>query len=61
MNYKRGLECLIRYTNTEKWVQKTTRSELRRVWISSETLFLVFDIALYNTASYSRILIGSRF
>ena len=42
--------CFIRYPNTEKWVKKneTQRSsfiQLRRVWISDETLFRVFDIA----------------
>ena len=45
-------ECFIRYPNTEKWVEKTWRSQvffffnqLRNVWISDETFFRVFDIA----------------
>ena len=41
---------IIRYPNTEKWVEKTRRSrvffnQLRSVWISDETFCGVFDIA----------------
>ena len=46
-------ECFIRYPNTSKMVQKNSAAPRffnppLSVWISDETLFLVFDILLQN-------------
>ena len=44
---KQKEECFIRYSNTEKWVEKTRCNgvlfnQLQSVWISDETLFQMF-------------------
>ena len=47
---KHSKEC---FSNTEKWAEKTRRSLLLSVWISDETLFLVFEILLLKLINYS--------
>ena len=55
-------ECFIRYPNTSKLVKKNSAAPrffnpLLSVWISDETLFLVFDILLVKYKE-DRVLFG---
>ena len=56
---KHSKECFIRYPNTSKLVKKNSAAPrffnpLLSVWISDETLFLVFDILLESHSITSR-------
>ena len=55
---KHSKECLIKYSNTEKLVKESLAeprffNPLLSVWISDETLFLVFDVLVWGWTIWS--------